>query len=296
MRVITVANQKGGVGKTTTTVNMAAGLALMGKRVLIVDLDPQAQAGTAVGVNLPISESGRSLGWALQARLQGIELDLNDLIFDRSHLMGEFQEYGGALHLLACNEGSMSTAQNLVGAEGYKATPILRRMLATVADQYDYAIVDVPPAINALAAVGWAAGDWIVTLCYPEYATVKGAVTLAGSVKFVSKNTEGECNPQYLGVILNKTSPPSKWKEQEIEVRSGVVDAGLLPFVADIRTSEFISKAYGMGIPAVLTHTNHAPGQQYAALLQEMLVRMDSAVDQWRIAPAPAPATEEIGV
>ncbi len=294
MRVITVANQKGGVGKTTTTVNLGAGLALMGKRVLVVDLDPQAQAGTALGVNLPVSETSRSLGWALQARLQGISLDISSLVYDRSQLMGEYQEYGGSLHLLACNEGSMSTAQNLVAAEGYKATPILRRMLVEAADQYDYAIVDVPPAINALAAVGWAAGDWIVTLCYPEYATVKGAVTLAGSVKFVGKNTEGECNPNYLGVILNKTSAPRSWKEQEIEVRAGVVEAGLLPFQSDIRSSEFISKAFGMGVPAVITHTNHAPGKQYSALLTEMLVRMDTPVSQWRIAEAPE--TEEIGV
>jgi chromosome partitioning protein len=284
MQVITVANQKGGVGKTTTTINLGASLALAGMRVLVVDLEPQAQAGTALGVNITQGENSRSLGWALQAYVQGIGIELTKIIYDRSALVDDF-EGAGTLHLLASEESTMSRAQDLLVGAGFAATPILRRMLHTLRDSYDFVVIDTPPAISSLAAVGWAAGDWVVTVCYPEYATVRGAVTLAGSVRFVAKNTDGECDPQYLGAILNKSNPPSRWKQQEIDVREGMVTSGLLPFVRDIRQDDRISRSFGTGLPAVLSYANQPPGQGYAALMDELLTRISQPRAQWAIAP-----------
>ncbi|WP_042409741.1 ParA family protein [Streptacidiphilus carbonis] len=293
MQVLTVANQKGGVGKTTTTVNLAASLALMGARTLVVDLEPQAQAGTALGLNIPSSEVSRSLGWALQAHVQGIETDLPGIIYDRSTLLEPF-ETTGVLHLLASEESTMSRAQDLLVGAGFAATPILRRMLLSLESQYDFVVIDTPPAISSLAAVGWAAGDWVVTVCFPEYATVRGAVTLAGSVKFVAKNTDNECRPQYLGAVLNKSNPPSNWKQQEVDVREGMISSGLMPFIGDIRQSDLISRSFAGGVPAVLGYTNLPPGKQYAALMQEVLTRMDTPQDQWQIAPAPFAEVESV--
>ncbi len=286
MQVLTVANQKGGVGKTTTTVNLAASLALMGARVLVVDLEPQAQAGTAIGINIPQGENSRSLGWALQAYVQGIATDLPAIIYDRSSLLEGWDD-PGVLHLLASEESTMSRAQDMLVGAGFAATPILRRMLLSLEDRYDYVVIDTPPAISSLAAVGWAAGDWVLTVCYPEYATVRGAVTLAGSVKFVAKNTDQECNPQYLGAILNKSNPPSSWKQQEVDVREGMVSSGLLPFQRDIRQDDRISRSFGGGVPAVLSFANLPPGKQYASLMHEVLTRMSTPRESWVIASAP---------
>jgi chromosome partitioning protein len=284
VQVVVVASQKGGVGKTTTTVNLAASLALSGNRVLVVDLEPQAQAGESLGLRIRGDQVKSSLGLALQLAVQGAMPDLRELCFDRSELLDGW-DCDGALHVLASEESTMSIAQNLVVAEGYKATPILRRMLQSVAADYDYVVVDTPPAIQGLSTVGWASGDWVMTVCNPEYATVKGAVTLRGSVRFVSERTQGECNPQYLGALLDKSNPPSQWSGQEIEVRNGMNSAGLLPFKTDIRTDTRISSAFGLGTPAVLRYANHAPGKAYAALLGEVLGRMESPIDQWETAP-----------
>ncbi|GGO98736.1 ParA family protein [Wenjunlia tyrosinilytica] len=284
MQVLVVASQKGGVGKTTTTVNLAASLALSGLRVLVVDLEPQAQAGEALGLRITNDEIQRSLGLGLQMAAQGAMPDLRALRFDRTELLDGW-DCDGSLHLLASEESTMSNAQNLVVAGGYKATPILRRMLMTVADDYDYVVVDTPPAIQGLSTVGWASGDWVLTVCNPEYATVKGAVTLRGSVRFVSERTQGECTPQYLGAVLDKSNPPSQWSGEEVEVRNGMVSAGLLPFLTDIRTDRRISSAFGVGMPAVIRHANHPPGKLYAALLNEVMTRMDTPPSTWETAP-----------
>ncbi|KJY42614.1 cobyrinic acid a,c-diamide synthase [Streptomyces sp. NRRL B-1568] len=281
MEILAVANQKGGVGKTSTTVNLGAGLALSGQRVLVVDLDPQAQAGTALGVNLSGEDQlARSLGWALQARMQNMRIQLPSIMYDRGELLEEWDS-GGSLHLLACEESTMTAAQDLIHKKGYQATPILRRMLLEIADSFDFVVIDTPPAVSSLAATALAAADHVLTVCVPEYATLKGAVAIRGTVGYVKDRTGGECDPQYLGAVLNRSSAPSQMKAQEINIRNGVIDAGLYPFVTDIRKDDRISNSYAYGEPAVLRFANHAPGKLYAKLMGEVLTRIDQPVEKW---------------
>ncbi|MFF7415468.1 ParA family protein [Streptomyces lydicus] len=281
MQILAVANQKGGVGKTSTTVNLGAGLALMGQRVLVVDLDPQAQAGTALGVNLSGEDQlARSLGWTLQARMQNMRINLTDIMFDRNELLEEWDS-GGTLHLLACEESTMTAAQDLIHKKGYQATPVLRRMLLEVQEHFDFVVIDTPPSVSSLAATALAAADHVLTVCVPEYATLKGAVAVRGTVGYVKDRTSGECDPQYLGAVLNRSSAPSQMKSQEVSIRNGVIEAKLLPFVTDIRKDDRISNSYAYGEPAVLRFANHSPGKQYASLMNEVLTRIEQPAEKW---------------
>lgn len=281
MKVIAVATQKGGVGKTSTTVNLGAGLALSGARVLVVDLDPQAQAGTALGVNLAGEDQlARSLGWILQARLQGMRMDLSAVWFDRTEFLAEYED-AGTLHLLACEESTMTSAQDLIHKKGYQSTPILRRMLLEVADRFDFVVIDTPPAVSSLSATALAAADHVLTVCIPEYPALKGAAATRGTVRYVKDRTGGECDPQYLGAVLNRSNPPSKWKGQEINIRNGMLDAELHPFATDIRTDNRISDSFAYGVPAVIRYASHAPGKQYGELMAQILTRMQQPVEKW---------------
>ncbi|MFE6895193.1 ParA family protein [Streptomyces sp. NPDC057694] len=277
-----MATQKGGVGKTSTTVNLAAGLALAGARVLTVDLDPQAQAGTAVGVNLAGEDQlARSLGWILQARLQGMKMSLENIWFDRSDLLDEWED-AGSLHLLACEESTMTAAQDLIHKKGFQATPILRRMLMEVESDFDFVVIDTPPAVSSLSATALAAADFVITVCVPEYPALKGAAATRGTVRYVKDRTTGECDPQYLGAVLNRSNPPSRWKAQEVNIRNGMLDADLLPFQTDIRQDNRISDSFAYGIPAVIRFANHTPGKMYSELMGQIVERMQLPAQKWQ--------------
>ncbi|MET7458341.1 ParA family protein [Streptomyces sp. NPDC005574] len=283
MKVFAFATQKGGVGKTSSTVNFAGSLALAGGRVLVVDLDPQSQAGAALGVNLIGEEQlARSLGWALQARLQGMRLPLDGIWFDRSELLQEFGGQG-SIHLLASEESTMTAAQDLIHKKGFQSTPILRRMLLELSDQFDFVVIDTPPAVSSLSATALAAADYVITVCIPEYPALKGAAATRGTVRYVRERTNGECEPQYLGVVLNRSNPPSKWKAQEINIRNGTLDADLMPFQRDVRTDNRISDSFAFGVPAVIRYASHAPGKIYAELMQQVLSRTAHPSEKWEL-------------
>ncbi|MGW1496409.1 ParA family protein, partial [Streptomyces sp. NPDC002402] len=276
MERISVVSQKGGPGKTTTAVNLAAGLALGGADVVVVDIEPQAQAGSALGVRLDKSTLRLSLGLKLQSAAQGIETSLEDIVVDRSEILAKWPDHG-RLAVLASEQATMVNAQHILHASGKEKAHVLRDLLDTIDDQFDYAIIDTPPAVEALNAVALAASDYALTLCMPKHATVEGAVAMRATIKHVPDRTS-VANPRYLGAVLNMSKGPSEWTSEEIEVRDLLVDAGLLPFVTDIREDTRISRSYDAGVPCVVGFARAACGAAPATA---------SSARRWRTAPAP---------
>jgi chromosome partitioning protein len=291
MTVISIASQKGGIGKTVTTVNVATRLAMAGFDVAIVDLDPQAQAGEAIGVELKGDRILRSLGLVFQHALQGIPIrPLNEIMFDQSEILRDFAD-AGHLYLIAAEESTMTAAQNALITQPYTTTPILRRMLLEhLSGLVDFVIIDTPPSMSSLNAIAYAASDFVITVMNPQRQTVKGALVIKPTVEKVSELTRGECSPQFLGVLLNDSNSESKWTAQDVFVINGMVSKGLMPFVTDIRSDVRISDCYGPAGPVVVQFPNHPPGKRYTALVEEILERIDTPREAWKIAD---PATLE---
>ncbi|MFJ8313329.1 ParA family protein [Streptomyces sp. NPDC094147] len=280
-----VVSQKGGPGKTTTSVNLAAGMALAGYNVVILDIEPQAQAGSALGIRLGPQDIGMSLGLKLQVAAQGVPTSLRDIIIDRSELL-EQRRSKGKLHLLASEQATMANAQHLLHAGGVEKAAVLRHLLAELEDDYDFAVFDTPPAVQSLNGVALAAADYALTLCAPKGATIEGAVAMRSTVRHVSKRTNGLADPKYLGALLNLSHPMGEWTNEEIDVRNQMVDADLLPFVTEVREDGRISGSYTKGVPAVIAFARAACGKRYAKFLEEVLDRMDTPEEDWQIAPS----------
>ncbi len=169
-RIMSVANQKGGVGKTTTTVNMGAALAELGHRVLIVDLDPQGNATTGLGINY------RVLDHTMYDVLLG-GLPIDDCI-EPTEVKGLFVA---------------PASLDLAGAEielvpAFNRESKLKRALEEVADQYEYILIDCPPSLGLLTVNGLVASTEVMVPIQCEYYALEGLAQLARNVDLVRDN------------------------------------------------------------------------------------------------------------
>lgn len=181
-RVLAVANQKGGVGKTTTAVNLAASLAVAEQRVLLVDLDPQANGSTGVGIRQGSVEQGT---YELLLR----EAPIVELI--RSTELP-------SLHCVPATRDLVAIERELVHAED--APFRLRAALESVADNYDFVVIDCPPSLGTLTINALVAADLVLVPMQCEYYALEGLSQLASTVERV----QASFNPQLRihGVLL----------------------------------------------------------------------------------------------
>jgi chromosome partitioning protein len=168
-RIYVIANQKGGVGKTSVAVNLSASLAHYGRRVLLVDLDPQGNATTGSGIDKS----------ACEKTVYGV-------------LLGE---YGlreatvtaeGAYDVVPSNRELAGAEVELIGME--KREFRLREAFAGSTDAYDFVVIDCPPALNMLTVNGFAAADAVIIPMQCEYYALEGLSDLVGTLRKVKQN------------------------------------------------------------------------------------------------------------
>lgn len=181
-QIISIVNQKGGVGKTTTAVNLAAALAELGKFVLLVDLDPQGNATSGLGIKYQEIEKG------LYHALLG-QIRLHDVVQNTAH---------AGLRVVPATPDLAGANVELVNVEGRERK--LDEVLSEAAHAYDYIIVDCPPSLGILTLNGLIAADHILIPVQAEYYALEGLGQLLKTIDLVRQNLKPDLN--ILGAVL----------------------------------------------------------------------------------------------
>jgi len=250
-RVLAVVNQKGGVGKTTTTVNLAAALAQAGKHVLLVDLDPQGNATMGSGVDK------RTVARTVYHALLG----LGELGGIRTRA-----ERGG-YDLVPANRDLAGAEVELVELPARETR--LKSALEPIGTEYDYILIDCPPSLSLLTVNALVAAQRVLIPMQCEYYALEGLSDLVGTIKRVRANL----NPglEIAGLLRTMYDPRNTLSQQvsrELEAHFGdKVFRTLVP--RNVRLAE----APSYGVPAVVWDASSKGAQAYIALASEVLER-----------------------
>jgi len=252
-RVVAVANQKGGVGKTTTVVNLAAGLSLLGKTVLVIDLDPQANATSGLGLE-------RTPGISLYPVLTG-KMDVADIIqptpYENINIIPAELDLAGAEIEIAREENHLS---------------VVRREIDRVlqAGVFDYVLMDCPPSIGILMTSSLAAADSIVVTMQCEYYAMEG---LSVITQLVEQMRTSDVNPHLSieGIVMTMFDARTRLAADVVnEVREHFGD---LVYETIIPRSVRVSEAPSFGEPVVFFAPNSTGAVAYNLLAQEFIER-----------------------
>jgi chromosome partitioning protein len=250
--VFCVANQKGGVGKTTTTVNLAAGLALLGQRVLVVDLDPQGNATMGSGIDK-----------------RGLELTLYDVLLESATIAeARHPSPKGGYDVLGANRELAGAEVELVDLAHRERR--LKTALLAVKDEYDFVLIDCPPSLSLLTLNGLCAAHGVVVPMQCEYFALEGLSDLVNTIKQVHANLNPEL--EIIGLLRVMFDPRITLQQQVSDQLKA--HFGDKVFDTVIPRNVRLAEAPSYGQPGVTFDAASKGAQAFVAFAREMLQRL----------------------
>ncbi|MDM0107448.1 ParA family protein [Variovorax sp. J22R24] len=264
-KIFCIANQKGGVGKTTTTVNLAAGLAKVGQRVLMIDLDPQGNATMGSGIDK-----------------RQLETTVYDVLLESASVAET------RVTSEKCGYDVLGANRELAGAEVEmvaldRREKRLRTALAAVGAEYDFILIDCPPSLSLLTLNGLCAAHGVIVPMQCEYFALEGLTDLVNTIKQVHANLNK--NLQIIGLLRVMFDPRITLQQQVSEQLKG--HFGDKVFDTVIPRNVRLAEAPSYGLPGVVFDPAAKGSQAFVAFAQELVEKMPPASALAAEAPVP---------
>jgi chromosome partitioning protein len=256
-KIFCVANQKGGVGKTTTTVNLAAGLAKIGQRVLMIDLDPQGNATMGSGIDK-----------------RTLELTIYDVLLENASI-SEARVKSEKLIAAGCSYDILGANRDLAGAE-VELVDVERRerrikaAVAVVADEYDFVLIDCPPSLSMLTLNGLCCANGVIVPMQCEYFALEGLTDLVNTIKQVHANLNPDL--QIIGLLRVMFDPRITLQQQVSEQLKS--HFGNKVFNTVIPRNVRLAEAPSYGLPGVVFDPSARGSQAFVEFAAEMVERI----------------------